>query len=184
MRLTRGFAHTLLAAGLVLGVSPAMARAQVASAPELKAAFLLNFARLADWPDAIAVTTPLTLCIFGDDRVALSLTVAVRDQLIGGHRVDVIRVEASAAVDACHLLFVGSGALSSGTRLLARARALPVLTVSDGDRFAKTMGMIELFAESGRMRFAINVDAVGRARLHLSSRLLALAKIVRDKNVP
>jgi hypothetical protein len=30
------------------------------------------------------------------------------------------------------------------------------------------------------MKFAINVDAVQRARIRLSSRLLGLAKIVRD----
>ena len=34
------------------------------------------------------------------------------------------------------------------------------------------------------LRFAINVDAVRRARLAVSSKLLALARIVHDKGVP
>ena len=55
-----------------------------------------------------------------------------------------------------------------------------MLTVSDAARFAQTGGMVELFIEDGRMRFAVNVDALQRARVRLSSRVLALAKIVRD----
>ena len=78
MTMTRRFAYTLLAAGVALGGSPAMVHAQSAAAPQLKAAFLLNFAKLAEWPDAVAVTTPLTLCVFGDDQVTASLVDAVR----------------------------------------------------------------------------------------------------------
>ncbi len=59
-----------------------------------------------------------------------------------------------------------------------------MLTVSDATRFADTGGMVELFVEGGRMRFAVNVDALQRARIQLSSRVLALAKIVRDPKTP
>ena len=57
---------------------------------------------------------------------------------------------------------------------------LPVLTVGDGKGFSHAGGIIELFVEGGKMRFAINMDAAERAGLHLSSRLLGLAKVVRD----
>ena len=59
-----------------------------------------------------------------------------------------------------------------------------VFTVSDAARFAQTGGMVELFVENGRMRFAVNVDALERAHVRLSSRVLALAKIVRDDVTP
>ena len=62
-------------------------------------------------------------------------------------------------------------------------RTLPVLTVSDGKGFASAGGIIELYVEDGRMRFAINVDAAERTRLRISSRLLGLAKVVRDRHV-
>jgi hypothetical protein len=42
--------------------------------------------------------------------------------------------------------------------------------------------MIELFVDGGHMRFAVNVDSVQRAGLHLSSRLLGLARIVRSSH--
>ncbi len=66
---------------------------------------------------------------------------------------------------------------------LAEIKTLPVLTVSDGKGFSLAGGIIELYVEGGRMRFAINVDAAERSGLRLSSRLLGLAKIVRNGHV-
>jgi hypothetical protein len=37
--------------------------------------------------------------------------------------------------------------------------------------------MIQFLNENGRVRFAINVDATGRAKLKMSSKLLSLAKV-------
>jgi hypothetical protein len=37
--------------------------------------------------------------------------------------------------------------------------------------------------EAGKMRFTINLDAALRARLRISSRLLNLAKLVKDDHV-
>jgi hypothetical protein len=58
-----------------------------------------------------------------------------------------------------------------------------VLTISDGKGFAEAGGMIELYVEEGRMRFAINMGATERSGLHLSSRLLRLAKVIRKDHV-
>ena len=63
---------------------------------------------------------------------------------------------------------------------LDELKGAPVLTVGDGDDFARNGGMIGLFVEDGRMRFAINPDAAHRAGLRLSSQLLKLAKIVKE----
>jgi hypothetical protein len=63
---------------------------------------------------------------------------------------------------------------------LAVIKTLPVLTVSDGKDFSQAGGIIELFVESGRMRFAINMDAAEGSGLRLSSRLLGLAKVTRN----
>lgn len=52
------------------------------------------------------------------------------------------------------------------------------LSVSDATGFARTGGIIEFYVDSGRMRFAINVDAAQRSGLRLSSRLLGLATII------
>jgi hypothetical protein len=59
-------------------------------------------------------------------------------------------------------------------------KGVAVLTVGTSDQFARSGGMVGLFVEDGRMRFAINPDAAQRSGVRLSSRLLALAKLVKD----
>jgi hypothetical protein len=44
--------------------------------------------------------------------------------------------------------------------------------------FLDAGGMVQFLNENDRVRFAVNVDATGRARLKLSSKLLSLAKVV------
>jgi hypothetical protein len=80
----------------------------------------------------------------------------------------------------CNLLFVADDQVRRTSAGLAALKRLPVLTVSDSRGFATSGGVIELYVEAGRMRFAINTDAADETGLRLSSRLLGLAKIVRN----
>jgi hypothetical protein len=185
MRVPRAFGrrHCLarLALAAVLASGPAMLADAGDAAPDIaiKAAFLFNFAKFAEWP-ALAPDAHIVLCVVGSDALATALTDTVRGQSVGGHSLDVSRPPESAGWPACQLLFIAdaeSRRSENGLRLL---QALPVLTVSDGKGFSQSGGIIELFADSGRMRFAINVDAADRSGLRLSSRLLGLAKIVRS----
>src|SRR5262249_5571927 len=155
------------------------ARAQSASAPELKAAFLLNLAKFAEWP-ALAPDAPVVVCVAGDDRVAALLASTVRAQPGESRAITVVTIPGDLPTRGCQALFLGRRDARLRLALVEEASASPILTVSDAPRFAGAGGMVELFLEAGRMRFAVNVDAVGRSHVRLSSRLLGLAKIVRD----
>jgi hypothetical protein len=51
------------------------ASAQTATAPALKAAFLYNFAKFAEWPaDVLAPGEPLVLCVVNDRDVGQMLS--------------------------------------------------------------------------------------------------------------
>ncbi len=175
-----GVACIALAAALV--ASPAIAAgagADLAQDVAVKAAFLYNFAKFAEWP-AMPAGVPLVVCIVGDDRIAAALVETVRGQNISGHPLEVRRAQESATWRACQVLFIAVGETRRSAGGLGELKALPVLTVSDGKGFSSAGGIIELFVEAGRMRFAINVDAAEGSGLRLSSRLLGLAKIIRN----
>ena len=168
-----------LAAALI---SPAIVRAAqgtVASDVAVKAAFLFNFAKFTEWP-ALPPSAPISICIAGDERIAAALTQTVRGQEISGRALAVVlRPADSASWQACQLLFTGTDAqLSAGALIVMKT--MPILTVSDRKGFSQAGGVIELYVEGGRMRFAINVDAAEDSGLRISSRLLALAKVVRN----
>jgi hypothetical protein len=55
-----------------------------------------------------------------------------------------------------------------------------VLTVCDIDGFVENGGVIRFVTMDNKVHFEININAVERARLKMSSKLLNLAKIIKD----
>jgi hypothetical protein len=84
------------------------------------------------------------------------------------------------AFRACHVLYLAGLDAKRAQPILDELKGAPVLTVGDREQFAQSGGVAGLFVEQGRMRFAINLEAAQRCRLRISSRLLSLAKIVKD----
>jgi hypothetical protein len=155
----------------------------VGSDVAVKAAFLYNFAKFVEWP-ALPAGAHIVVCVVGDDRIAAALVETVRGQEIGGRALEVLRPQDSVTWEACHLLYIAGAETQRSAAGLGAIKTLPVLTVSDGKGFSEASGIIELYVEGGRMRFAINMDAAERSGLHLSSRLLGLAKVIRNGHAP
>lgn len=149
----------------------------------VKAAFIFNFAKFAQWP-ALPARATLVTCVVGNPRIADALTEIVRGKDIGGHGLNVVRPSDGTSWGDCHVLFLAATQVAASAGVLSGLRKLPILTVSDGAGFARTGGIIELYLDGSRMRFAINVDSAERSGLRLSSRLLGLATVVRDRDVP
>ncbi len=176
------WAGRLVAASLaVLGLSAGLASAQALSAPALKAAYLFNFAQFVEWPAGdVPAGESLTFCIVSDSDVADVLEQTIKGRSVQGHGLSVRRVKLDAPLPTCHVLFLGGSDLKQALAVVGTVKGVFVLTISDSERFAEAGGMVELFRDKGLMRFAVNVDTLKRARIQLSSRVLSLAKIVRD----
>ncbi len=88
----------------------------------------------------------------------------------------------SKTLRAAIVVFVSSPARESATDLANRLKGRAVLLVGESDGFAASGGTIQFTIEDNRVHFVINPDAADRAGLKISSKLLALAKIVRDSS--
>jgi hypothetical protein len=173
--LVTGFAVSVLFA-----LAGAAAPAQTASAPALKAAYLYHFAKFTEWPaDALPADAALVLCVADDPALTKALEDVTAGRDVDGHALVVRKIELDGPIRLCHLLYADVDA-RAGARLIDTLKGAPVLAVTDLDQFAAMGGTTNLFVEDGRMRFAVNLDATTRARLRISSRLLSLAKLVKD----
>jgi hypothetical protein len=175
-----------LALAATLSVAPTSVGGRGGPVPqeaELTAAFLFNFAKFTEWP-TLSPGAPIIICVADDGGITAAVIETVRNQRISSHALEVRSAEDSSWWRSCHVLFVPASQTRQSAAALSRIEALPVLTVSDGAGFSRSGGIIELYVEDGRMRFAINVTAVERSGLRLSSRLLGLARIVRVSNAP
>jgi hypothetical protein len=159
---------------------PRAAAGQTVSGSALKAAFLYNFVKFVEWPAAAADSEPLVMCVTGDSGVATALDDMVRGRTVDGRRVVVRRVRIDVSARACQLLYVSGLDGAAAATLIGQISGSAVLTASDMENFARLGGVAEFFVDADRMRFAINVDSAQRAGLRVSSKLLGLAKIVRD----
>jgi hypothetical protein len=65
--------------------------------------------------------------------------------------------------------------------ILDRAGALPILTVGEDEEFAQKNGIINFVLKDGKVRLEINLAAARKAGLTMSSKLLAVADVVKGK---
>lgn len=148
----------------------------------VKAAFLYNFARFAEWP-ADAFKGPadtVRLCVLGRDPFGSDLK-SLKGKRIGNRKIQIRHlIWADEAVD-CHVLFLSQTTEGRLVRLFQLLDGKPVLTVSDWPAPVRSGGVIGLEVIDRKVRFRINVDTARQSGVKLSSRLLKLAVIVRNQ---
>ena|GEM_PF-609554 len=155
-----------------------------ASVAQIKVAYLYNFAKLVDWPADVFKdpNTPIVLGIVGTDPFGDILDQNMVGRTANGRKLVIMRLKASDNLKACHLLFISSSEKSRLAQILAGLKGASILTVGDLPHFIQSGGIINFFQEENRVQFEINVGAAERARLKISSRLLTLAKLVKEES--
>lgn len=146
---------------------------------QVKAAFLLNFAKFVEWPANRFATpdSPFVICVLGKDPFGQALDNVVQGETVNSHKLVVERIGKPPAPGMCGVVFVGSG--EKDLPELLGGLGPGVLTVGEGDRFLGNGGMIAMVVENRRVRFDINQAATAKAGLNLSSRLLTVAREVK-----
>ena len=183
LALSRRLACVLLAAGLAGWRGLAHADATTASALELqiKAAYLYKFAGFTEWPDGSFTQSDSALLIgvAGNDALAGQLDQIVAGRSVNGHPLAVRRLKRGEPPSGLHILFIGALDASGAADLLAQARTLPVLTVTDSAEGLGQGAMIAFLMAQERLRFDVALKAVNQARLRISARMLAVAHVVQ-----
>lgn len=169
---------------LAAGVVPSDA---LEPAPEdaVKAAMLYNFVQFVRWPDNVAPAgQELVLGVLGRD----SLQEWLLDLASEGNHSGSLRTvqldslnELRSQKNRLHVLYIGRTAQQDLEAVLLALDDAPVLTVSDDELFVTQGGMMNFVRQNSRIRFDLNLHAVAKGRLKISSRLHGLARvIVRD----
>jgi hypothetical protein len=147
---------------------------------DVKAAFLFNFAKFIEWPESAMNSEKVrfTLGVLGADPFGGALLEVARGKTLNGRAVEVRQGRTVSELAGCDVVFLAASEEKRIERHLEALGGTPALTVSDTAGFARRGGMIELYLDGNRIRFAINLKAMREAGLEPSSKLLALARIV------
>jgi hypothetical protein len=149
---------------------------------QVKAAFLFNFAKFIEWPPDTfpSEKTPIALCVFRYDPFGSALDEVIRGKAINNRELSARRIDELSQLKGCQVVFVSEREDKLLPETLNSVKGTNVLLVGESAEFAERGGAVQFFLEENKLRFAVNVDAVQRAHLQMSSKLLALAKIVHD----
>jgi YfiR/HmsC-like len=173
---TQRLIATLLAL-LGLGVTPP---AQALEEGELKAAIIFNILLFVQWPAEAKPESggPLGFCVSTDSSMHAALK-ALNDRPIGGHRFEV-RDSIPADAKACHAAFVDAADSQRNAAGVKALRAGGVLVFSDDAEASSDSTAVVLQRIGNKIAFDVNLQAVRQARLQVSSKLLRLARVVRE----
>lgn len=155
----------------------------LAAAPteyEVKAAFLLNFARFVEWPSTAfdTASSPIVIGVVGAKEFAEVLPRVVATQTAQGRSIEVRPLQLSDDNGACQVLFIGRSVGQGAESLLKSMRQRPVLTVGESDDFNALGGIIRFLLLEKSVRFDVHVKSASDAGLKISSKLLAVARTV------
>jgi hypothetical protein len=154
--------------------------AQSATEDQVKAAYLFNFAKFIEWPAESfdKADAAMNFCTLGRSPVVDELDASVRGKSVSGHIVTIKHLHRPEEIQGCHLVFLAASAGKQREKLLLAAKGSPILLVAESPGFARAGGTIDFIMENSRLIFEVNINAAGNAHLKISSKLLALARIV------
>ncbi len=148
----------------------------------IKAGFIYNFANLVQWPsNAFAQPdSPIVIGILGEDPFGTILDRVLEGKKVNGRVFLVKRLKSVLDLKECHIVFVSSSEMTRLAEAIHSVKGMPILTIGEIPGFAKRGGIINLVLEDNKVHFEVNVEAAKEADLNISSRLLALARIVQE----
>jgi hypothetical protein len=180
-------AGALACFGAFLALSCLVSAGQTAlqSSPQLsqgqiRAAFIFNFSKFAEWPMQAYVDagSPMTVCFVGAEDVRTAFQSLSAGKAVTGRFVEERAIKSAGELHNCQVVYIDSSNGPLVIEAVKFVRQTPALSIGTSDDFLARGGIIRLLVENNRMRFDVNVGAAGRAKIHLSSKLLALARSV------
>jgi hypothetical protein len=155
----------------------------------IKAGFIYNFANLVQWPSSSFAQpdSPIVIVILGEDHFGTTLDRALDGKKVNARSFVIKRAKTISELQRtlgpqkdCQILYVSSSEMPHLNDAIQMLRGVPVLTIGETPGFARNGGIINLILEDNKVRFEVNVAAAKEADLNISSRLLALARIVQS----
>jgi len=145
---------------------------------QVKALFVMNFAKLTEWPaDSHPDVHTFTIAIVGKMPPATFINV-LKGQTVHGESVTVRHVDNVRQAKDSQLLYISDSERQHMSEIIKESGQYALLTVSDMAGFCEAGGMIGMVPVQKRLSFEVNLAAVRKARLSVSSQLLKLARVI------
>ncbi len=151
----------------------------------LKVALLYNFAKFIEWPAEAGLDESETInfCLVGEPELSGHMRLLAGKQ-VRSYTIAFQHIKSGATVNSCDLLFVGDSRLPTAVIPQDDDVQRPILLVGTSSQFTRNGGIIGLVRRGEKFTFEINLKAARSVGFKISAKLLSLASIVHDADVP
>jgi hypothetical protein len=180
------FRHILFSviAVMILFAVPGTSGAEPATATEydVKAAFIYNFAKFIEWPEGTfrGASSPVVICVYGRGSIEKAFG-DIQGKTVKGRIVDVIFNDDIDNPGSCNIIFLSISDKRLSGPVLDAVRGISVVTIGEAPDFIHSGGIISFKSSGNKIRFEINPAAARRVHLLISSQLLRLAEISKER---
>lgn len=174
------FCLMVLGTGLLAMLGGKLAYSQAISEDQVKAAYLYNFAKFVEWPEASFpdASAPIHLCVLNDPSIGARLSQIVKDKQISGRSISVVSIQNAEQGRSCQILFINSAQNWQVEHVIKVLQGASVLTVGEATGFVEQGGIVNFVIQNDQVHFQVNHRAATQSRLRMSARLLSVAKLV------
>ena len=147
----------------------------------LKALFLYNFGSYIEWPAGTFASdqSPFVIGVLGSASLDETLRQIAATKKIAGRTIVIQQYTSVDDIKPCEILFIARSVPLPQQRLAIEKLAnRHVLIVGESIGFATDGGSVNFFVEANKIRFEINLSAAKQQQLKVSSKLLAMARII------
>jgi hypothetical protein len=144
--------------------------------------FVYNFLKFVEWPVDVSAGArdPFVVLIVGEGATADATEHFLESKTMGERPLVVRRIRWDQSLAGARAAFVVERDAKKLHHILEAAAAAGVLTIGEGEGFATRGGVIGLLVEDRKVRFDVDTTAAQNAGLRVSSKLLALTRLVRS----
>lgn len=148
---------------------------------KVKAAFIYKFSGYIKWPkERTSEAEKFVVGVLGGDPFDGALAQLFEGKRVGDLPVELRKLDGADELPECHLVFVNKTATDIEA-IVAKAYKHAVVLIGDGPDLAEIGCTFGFYIEENKVRFAVNMRAVRASAIEVSSKLLQVAKVIREE---
>jgi hypothetical protein len=141
------------------------------------AVFILNFARLIEWPPK-ETSGDFTIGVLDDSPLAFELKSVAKVKTVGKHRIKVEEYNAPSQIGSCNILFIPESKSAQVPKIIGRFPYNSMLIITEKEGLGKAGSNINFLIIDGKVRFELNERAIKGRGLKASAELQSVGILV------
>ena len=144
---------------------------------KLHSVYMYSFTRYILWPDAYN-QGDFEILVLGDSPILEELKAMAQAKKVGDRVIKVSKISNPSDIRKCSMLFVPSSKSSKIAEVLAKVSTQSILVITEEVGLGAKGSNINFIVKDGKLVFELNLEAINKQNLKVSSELSRLAILI------